>query len=482
MSAPTTYVFEHVEEGYDVVDGGALEAADQDDEEQGEDAGEENVEDAGEQGRGSQMGLSTTTLSAHDADVDAQNYDDTNEQVTQFVRTQRRGSLSLRRSQLPAGETREDMEEVEINMIRDEGMRGRQQAKEMEMERRKRNSKRKRKITTQSIRLPDHLSRLMGAANYFFTIGDYAPAHANLLPVVQEAPKSLDAWSQLAEVAEEMGKVEDAMGYWTCAGFLGLEGAWERAGDAARSLGKLDQAVYCYTRAALAKRTETRSLLKRASIHGERGDVRKQISTLTLVLRRDPSDSAALRAYAAASLLTPDPSICIHHFNNAFLLDLMDGRKGVQFADSDDPEDQKRRRRIGYEEVDALCAVYIALGEYEQCVSKLKLLTRIIQDRIDEAKWWDDMGEGDAEFDEGREGPPGTEERARWLTVGLRVRLGVCRLMMDDGELARVSDGTFSTYRCGYSHGFVSTTFHTFTQPHIPQILRRYTSLWLMDT
>ncbi|KXS21759.1 TPR-like protein [Gonapodya prolifera JEL478] len=357
-------------------------------------------------------------------------------------------SLSIRpatgTSSAGAPEQLDDMTGLEaVFLVREDGFAGRRQARRLLKERKRRRARKTGKYIAPARELPARLKNLFGEATLDWMTGNPTRAISKLLEIIAAEPSSSETWHLLAEITEEQGRQEEAANHWICAGITGDDEAWKHGGDLSRSLGKLDEAVFCYTKAVRLSRSETEALRKRAEIYKEKGEIKKEISTLNLLLRRDPSNSLALRTLAEASLRSPQPARCLAHFDAAFQLDFEDERVGVLFADPLDHmrEDMTRfrARRVGYEELDALAGVYIAVGEYEKCLEVMKRVVRVIQGRMDESEWWDADGRGDydMEFNEGAYAAPGTEGRIRQLTLALRVRFGVCRLMLDDGELAK---------------------------------------------
>jgi len=99
---------------------------------------------------------------------------------------------------------------------------------------------------------------------------------------------------------------------------------------------------------------------------------------------------------------------------------------------SDDEEDDFQFEcSIGYEEINMLAELYMEINEYEKAINTIRKRCRILQGREIPEK--ENMMD-DSEFDEDENTP----EHLR-LPMELRVRLGICRLYLNQINLAVVN-------------------------------------------
>jgi hypothetical protein len=114
---------------------------------------------------------------------------------------------------------------------------------------------------------------------------------------------------------------------------------------------------------------------------------------------------------------------------------------GDPFDVTDEDEiDGPLNEPFGYSALNMLSELYIMFEEYEKPIKMIKSWSRRLQRRSHQT-WWDDYKD-DREFDT----DPDDEEfqaslgenRTRGLPVDLRVKLGICRLMMEEVKEAKV--------------------------------------------
>lgn len=96
---------------------------------------------------------------------------------------------------------------------------------------------------------------------------------------------------------------------------------------------------------------------------------------------------------------------------------------------------------FGYSAMNMLSELYIMFEEYQKALQMIKTWSRRLQRRSHQI-WWNDY-QDDREFetdpeDEEFQSTLG-ENRTRGLPVDLRVKLGICRLMMEEVKEAKVT-------------------------------------------
>jgi len=99
-------------------------------------------------------------------------------------------------------------------------------------------------------------------------------------------------------------------------------------------------------------------------------------------------------------------------------------------SDDEEEEDFQFECSIGYEEINMLAELYMEINEYEKAINTIRKRCRILQGKEIPEK--EDMLD-DSEFDEDENTP----EHQR-LPMELRVRLGICRLYLNQINLAVV--------------------------------------------
>ena len=116
-------------------------------------------------------------------------------------------------------------------------------------------------------------------------------------------------------------------------------------------------------------------------------------------------------------------------------------------------EDSGESEPFGYSALNMLSELYIMFEEYEKPITVIKAWSRRLQRRSHQT-WWDDYKD-DREFDTDPDDDELQaslgENRTRGLPVDLRVKLGICRLMMEEVKEAKVWQSCYLFTHFGYS-------------------------------
>lgn len=221
-----------------------------------------------------------------------------------------------------------------------------------------------------------------------------------------------------------------------------------------RNCGYDQQALYCFSRAFRADKNDIDALWDRSIMHQVLLQPHKAIQGFQRLLKLKqhymPALEELVKIYSSVDQdnrryrenmhqAMVDYEAAYLHYSS--LPDRFASLNGDPFDVTDEDEmDGPQNEPFGYSALNMLSELYIMFEEYEKPIKMIKSWSRRLQRRSHQT-WWDDYKD-DREFDT----DPDDEEfqaslgesRTRGLPVDLRVKLGICRLMMEEVKEAKV--------------------------------------------
>ena len=277
----------------------------------------------------------------------------------------------------------------------------------------------------------------MGQANTAFTLGDFAKATKLLHEVIREAPSAKTAWITLATILEQQGESEKSLQSYMVAAHLGTADPtlWKELAVKSRQAGHVDQALYCINKAVRADKDDLDALWDRAVLLVERGRYRKAVDAFLAILDLVPHTPQVIRELGDLY-----KKMGLHHRAVDLYEDLIELDKVEPLQVQPDEDDETAAEldlgakvvtpcRMRYSDVNSLAALYIDTAQYERGVTIVKQCVRRLQGRANETHW--DFRTDDIEYYE-------SGVRAERMPMELRTQLGICRLMLNQIDLAQV--------------------------------------------
>jgi len=286
--------------------------------------------------------------------------------------------------------------------------------------------------------------------------------------IIQSAPNANQAWFLLAIIHEELGEELKAFQFYLVAAHITKKDGslWKRLGLMAKNLNQIEEAIYCYTKAIHTDNKDFDAVWDRSYLYYEQGNYKKAINGYIYILKYCPNNTHVIKELSKLYLKTNNVEKAIILFENAIKASdeeqelykqhllkkerlkaekanevstsTQETEKGFFDDDpnklqpiitSDDEEDDFQFEcSIGYEEINMLAELYMEINEYEKAINTIRKRCRILQGREIPEK--ENMMD-DSEFDEDENTP----EHLR-LPMELRVRLGICRLYLNQINLA----------------------------------------------
>ncbi|KAF8979041.1 transcription factor TFIIIC subunit tfc4 [Entomortierella lignicola] len=317
----------------------------------------------------------------------------------------------------------------------------------------KREKKKLKKSSTNPV-YPPEVQKLLGLANHAYVNRDYKEAVELYQQVIVNHANVFQAWNIMGVIQEELGNTEKALQLYLVAAHLTpKDGAlWKKLAVISKNCGYDQQALYCFSRAYKADKNDMDALWDRSIMYQILGESPKAIMGFQKILKVKQHYMPALEELVKIySSLDQDNKRYRENMHQAMidyeaaylhyssLPDKFANPTGDPFDVTDEVEGNMQNESFGYSALNMLSELYIMFEEYEKPIQMIKIWSRRLQKRSHQT-WWDDYKD-DREFDtdmddEELQASLG-ENRTRGLPVDLRVKLGICRLMLEEVKEAK---------------------------------------------
>ncbi|TPX48795.1 hypothetical protein SeMB42_g02468 [Synchytrium endobioticum] len=286
--------------------------------------------------------------------------------------------------------------------------------------------------------LTDDQAKKIGQANTAFTLGDFAKATALLKQVIKDNPNAKTAWITLATILEQQGEFEKSLQCYMLAAHLGTSDPtlWKELAIKFRRAANVDQALYCINRAIRADKDDVDALWDRSVLLVEKNRYKKAAEGFLAILKLVPHNPQVIREleklYRKMSLLNR----AIDLYEDLIELDKVEPLQTMPDEDAETTAELDLGAtvvvpcRMRYLDVNSLASLYVESGQYERGITVIKQCVRRMQGRANETHW--DFRMDDQEYYEG-----GVMKDCERMPIELRTQLGICRLMLNQNDLAQ---------------------------------------------
>ncbi|KAF9904994.1 transcription factor TFIIIC subunit tfc4 [Linnemannia zychae] len=301
---------------------------------------------------------------------------------------------------------------------------------------------------------PPEVQKLLGLANNAYVNRDYDQAVDYFQQVIVTHPNVFQAWNIMGVIQEELGNTEKALQLYLVAAHLTpKDGAlWKKLAVISKECGYDQQALYCFTRAFRADKNDMDALWDRSIMYQILNEPYKAIQGFQKLLKVKhhymPALEELVKLYSSLDQDNKKYRENMHqamldyeaaYLHYSSLPDKFSSNNTDPFDVTDMDYDSQQSEPFGYSALNMLSELYIMFEEYEKPIDMIKTWSRRLQRRSHQT-WWDDYKD-DREFDT----EPDDEElqaslgenRTRGLPIDLRVKLGICRLMMEEVKEAK---------------------------------------------
>ncbi|KAF8949036.1 transcription factor TFIIIC subunit tfc4 [Haplosporangium gracile] len=301
---------------------------------------------------------------------------------------------------------------------------------------------------------PPEVQKLLGLANNAYVNRDYDQAVDYFQQVIVTHPNVFQAWNIMGVIQEELGNTEKALQLYLVAAHLTpKDGAlWKKLAVISKDCGYDQQALYCFTRAFRADKNDMDALWDRSIMYQILKEPFKAIQGFQKLLKVKhhymPALEELVKLYSSLDQDNKKYRENMHqamldyeaaYLHYSSLPDKFSNNSTDPFEVADIDYDSQQSEPFGYSALNMLSELYIMFEEYEKPIDMIKTWSRRLQRRSHQT-WWDDYKD-DREFDT----EPDDEEiqaslgenRTRGLPIDLRVKLGICRLMMEEVKEAK---------------------------------------------
>ncbi|KAF9138688.1 transcription factor TFIIIC subunit tfc4 [Mortierella sp. GBA39] len=304
------------------------------------------------------------------------------------------------------------------------------------------------------INYPPEVQKLLGLANNAYVNRDYDQAVDYFQQVIVTHPNVFQAWNIMGVIQEELGNTEKALQLYLVAAHLTPKDGtlWKKLAVISKDCGYDQQALYCFTRAFRADKNDMDALWDRSIMYQILNEPFKAISGFQKLLKVKhhymPALEELVKLYSSLDQDNKKYRENMHqamldyeaaYLHYSSLPDKFSNNSADPFDVADMDYDSQQSEPYGYSALNMLSELYIMFEEYEKPIDMIKTWSRRLQRRSHQT-WWDDYKD-DREFDtepddEDLQASLG-DNRTRGLPIDLRVKLGICRLMMEEVKEAK---------------------------------------------
>lgn len=281
---------------------------------------------------------------------------------------------------------------------------------------------------------------LLGQANSAYAFGKLDEAMKLVKQIIHIEPGVYSAWKILGEIFKEKGDKRKCLLAWLTAAHARPKD-WELWVMCAKmSLDQYgtdnraykDQAVYCYNRAISAKPENIDAIYDRALLLKELGSLSKAAEGFVTLNRLLPNDMSVLKELAGLYIQMDKVPEAIEYY-----------RRSVEhFKATGNPDNA-----FGWSELNIFVELYCLEKQWAEAIDTIGSVGRWLYGRAAET-YWDKINGDDREWDGDdrprrcmvREFEAGRfQKESYYLPLELRVKLGLCRLQLENMEEAMVS-------------------------------------------
>ncbi|CAG8449839.1 8678_t:CDS:10 [Ambispora leptoticha] len=259
--------------------------------------------------------------------------------------------------------------------------------------------------------IPPEIRTLMGEANQHYINKEFSDAINVLQEVLKKDPNIYRAWHTLGLIHDEVGEPVKALQLYLVAAHLTPKNGeeWKRLGFLSKKQNALDQAIYCYSKALRVDPSDVDAIWDRSVLLNESGQYKKAIDGFNHLLKIIPHDMNVIKQLTSIytrnnelekAISLYEDALQYYQINNLLSLNNLEDTDGI-FSLSD---------------VNIMAELYFSVGEYQKAIECIKSAVRWLQGRENEKCGL---------YAGGSKEP---------LPMELRVKLGQCRLMLDQIE------------------------------------------------
>ncbi|CAG8535125.1 815_t:CDS:10 [Ambispora gerdemannii] len=284
--------------------------------------------------------------------------------------------------------------------------------------------------------IPPEIRALMGEANQHYINKEFSSAINVLQEVLKKDPNIYRAWHTLGLIHDEVGEPVKALQLYLVAAHLTPKNGeeWKRLGFLSKKQNALDQAIYCYSKALRVDPSDVDAIWDRSVLLNESGQYKKAIDGFNHLLKIIPHDMNVIKQLTSIYTRNNELEKAISLYEDA--LQYYQTNNFLSLNNSEDADGI-----FSLSDVNIMAELYISIGEYQKAIECIKSAVRWLQGRENE-KWWNDVVIDDHEYDEEDSRRKNNFSKSglyvggskEFLPMELRVKLGQCRLMLDQIE------------------------------------------------
>lgn len=195
------------------------------------------------------------------------------------------------------------------------------------------------------------------------------------------------------------------------------------------------QAVHCFSKVIHNDPADVDAIWDRAFLYKQLDDITKAIEGFKAILEHYPHHFKVINELAQLYRTQGKTREAIQMYEDAIVWHTNNIEEDDD-EDEDEEEEDSFKNKLGYSEINMLSELYLILNDYKKSLNTIKTGLRLVQKRQNET-WWVDRDDDDEYLED--------DESRTEFPIELRVRMGVCRVYMNQVRLGTVSGASLAT-------------------------------------
>lgn len=193
----------------------------------------------------------------------------------------------------------------------------------------------------------------------------------------------------------------------------------------------LKQAIYCLTKALYVDPTDVDALWDRSFLFKQIELTKLAVEGFKKILEYMPHHFKVINELAQLYRSEGKTKEAIQMYEDAIAYHTDHGDDENEDEEDEEDEEGDFNDKLGYSEINMLSELYLILNDYRKSLNTIKTGLRFVQKRQNET-WWVDREDDDDEYLE-------EDEAKTDFPIELRVRMGICRVYLNQVRMATVS-------------------------------------------
>lgn len=190
------------------------------------------------------------------------------------------------------------------------------------------------------------------------------------------------------------------------------------------------QAIHCFSKVISNDPADVDAIWDRAFLYKQLDETKKATEGFKAILKHYPHHFKVINELAQIYRNQGRTKEAIQMYEDAIIWHTNNDEDDDEDDEDENEEQDDFKNKLGYSEINMLSELYLILNDYKRSLSTIKTGLRLVQKRQNET-WWVDRDDDDEYLED--------DESRTEFPIELRVRMGVCRVYLNQVRLGTVS-------------------------------------------